>query len=376
VTAHPASPEGTSRTAASAVDIDLEMLENEARRHVGEMAYAYYAGGAEQERLLGNNVSAWEHWHLHPRVLVDVSEIDTATTVLGSPVKTPVMIAPTALHGLADRDGEVATAIAAGAAGAALVLSSLANRSLEDVAAAVPGAVRWMQIYVLRDRGATSELVARAAAAGYKALVLTVDAPVPGLRLRELRGGVHLPQDLRLPNLGSAGTARAREGGFMSVVGSEFDRTLTFSDIEWLAGLAGLPVVVKGVQRADDARRCADAGAAGVVVSNHGGRQLDDALATADVIGPAVEAVDGHIEIYVDGGIRRGADVVKALALGARGVLIGRPVIWALATGGADGVADLLRWFEIELRRVMALVGAPRIDDLERSLVGREAPGR
>lgn len=340
------------------------------------MAYGYFAGGAEGERLLSANVTAWERWHLHPRVLVDVSEVDTTTSVLGSRVRNPVIVAPTALHGLAHPDGEVATAVGAGQAGTALVLSSLANRSLEDVAAASPDAVRWMQIYVQRDRGATAELVARAAAAGYRALVLTVDAPVPGLRLRELRGRAHLPDALSLPNLVGAGTASAHRGGFMALVASEFDRTLTFADIEWLAGLAGLPVVVKGVQRADDAARCAATGAAAVVISNHGGRQLDDAPATADVIAPAVEAVDGRIEVYVDGGIRRSADIAKALALGARGVLIGRPVLWALSTGGSDGVAGLLRWFEAELRRVMALLGAPGVRDLQPSLVGREAPGR
>ena len=321
--------------------VDLALMEEEARQAVGEMAYAYYAGGAEHERLLGDNVAAWARWQLHPRVLADVERVSTATTVLGTPVGLPVLLAPTAIQGLAHPEGEVASARGAAAAGAAMVLSSLATRSLEDVAAAAPGAPRWMQVYVLRDRRHTEALVDRAAAAGYRALVLTADAPVPGLRLRELRGGVHLPDDLALPNLAAA-TERAHEGGFMAVVAGEFDPGITVDDIGWLAGRSGLPVVVKGVLRADDADRCVDAGAAGVVVSNHGARQLDDAPATADVLAEVVDAVGGRAEVYVDGGIRRAADVAKALALGARAVLVGRPALWALATGGGEGVAALL----------------------------------
>lgn len=354
--------------------VDLALLEEEARRLIGEMPYAYYAGGAEGERLLGDNVAAWSRWQLHPRVLVDVSSVSTATTVLGAPVSSPVLVAPTAIHGLAHPDAEVATARGAARAGSCLVLSSLSTRSLEEVAAAADGSPQWMQVYVLRDRGQTGEMVARAAAAGFRALVLTVDAPVSGLRLREVRGGVHLPADLVLPNLARASTERAREGGFMAVVTGEFDPALTYDDIGWLAAAGGLPVVVKGVQRADDAARCIEAGAAAVVVSNHGARQLDDAPATADILAEVVDAVDGRAEVYVDGGIRRAADAAKALAIGARGVMVGRPVLWSLATGGADGVAALLGWFEAELRRVMALCGAPTVAGLDRCVVRRAGP--
>jgi isopentenyl diphosphate isomerase/L-lactate dehydrogenase-like FMN-dependent dehydrogenase len=253
------------------------------------------------------------------------------------------------------------------------VLSSLATCTLEEVAAAAPGAPRWMQVYVLRDRARTVDLVQRAAAHGYRALVLTADTPVSGLRLREERGGVRLPPHLALPNLAGDSAQLARQGGFIAVVTREFEPSLTPEDIGWLAGLADLPVVVKGIQRADDAVRCVDAGAAGVVVSNHGGRQLADAPATADILGEVADAVAGRAEVYVDGGIRRAPDVVKALALGARAVLIGRPSLWALAAGGADGVATLLRWYESELRRAMALCGASAVDQLDRSLV-RPAP--
>jgi 4-hydroxymandelate oxidase len=355
-------------------DLSLDDLEQEARHIIGEMAYAYYAGGADDERLLDGNVSAWARWQLHPRVLAGLDGVSTATTLLGSSVGTPVGIAPTAIQGLAHPEGEVATARGATAAGALLILSSLATCPLEDVAAAAPDAVRWMQIYVLRDRGRTRALVERTVAHGYRALVLTVDAPVSGLRLREWRTGVRLPDDLALPNLAGDSTSSAREGGFMAVVTREFEPALTPDDIGWLAGLSSLPVVVKGVQRADDAVRCMDAGAAGVVVSNHGARQLADAPATADILEEIVEAVDGRAEVYVDGGLRRSPDVAKALALGARAAFVGRPSLWALATGGADGVARMLGWFETELRRTMALCGAATVDELDRSLV-RRTPG-
>ena len=384
VPAHPASTgapghnpvTGEAHTAGGtplAIDLSLEDLEREARHVIGEMAYAYYSGGADDERLLSGNIDAWARWQLHPRVLAGVAAVDPSTTLLGTAVSSPVVIAPTAIQGLAHADGEVATACGAADVGALMVLSSLATRSLEDVAAAAPGAPRWMQVYILRERARTVDLVQRAVAHGYRALVLTVDAPVSGLRLRELRGGVHLPHDLSLPNLAGDSTESAHEGGFMAVVTREFEPALTPDDIGWLAGLSDLPVVAKGVQRADDAVRCVEAGAAAVVVSNHGARQLADAPATADIVGDIVDAVAGRAEVYVDGGLRRAPDVVKALALGARAVLVGRPSLWALAAGGADGVASLLRWYESELRRAMALCGAATVDQLDRSLV-RRAP--
>lgn len=349
--------------------LDLDLLEEEARQRIGEMPYSYFAGGAEHERALRDATDAWTRHRLHPKVLVDVSRVDPSTTVLGCPVALPVLAAPTAIQALAHPEGEVATARGTTAAGTINVLSSLATSSLEDVAAATPDAARFMQVYVLRDRGRTKELVERAAAAGYRALVLTVDAPVSGLRLREIRGGVHLPPDLELPNLRGDSTARAHEGGFMAVVTGEFDPALTYDDVTWLAGLSDLPVVVKGVLRPDDAARCVEAGAKAVVVSNHGARQLDDAPATADVLARVADQVADTAEVWVDGGIRRGADVAKALALGARAVLVGRPVLWSLATGGDRGVQQLFDWFRQELERVMALCGAPTVADLDRSLI-------
>lgn len=385
VHAHPAStgdpehnPEapgpGLPGAAPLVTDLSLDDLEVDARRAVGDMAYAYYSGGADDERLLQGNIDAWGHWQLHPRMLAGIDGVSSATTMLGSVVSSPVAIAPTAIQGLAHRGGEAATARGAAAAGALMILSSLATCPLEEVAAAAPDAPRWMQVYVLRERTRTVELVHRAAAHGYRALVLTVDAPVSGLRLREWRMGVHLPDDLALPNLAGDSADSARAGGFMAVVTHEFEPALTPDDIGWLAELSALPVVAKGVLRADDAVRCVEAGAAAVVVSNHGARQLADAPATADILAEVVDAVAGRAEVYVDGGLRRAPDVAKALALGARAVLVGRPSLWALATGGAEGVTALLHWYEKELCRTMALCGAATVQELDRSLV-RRTPG-
>jgi 4-hydroxymandelate oxidase len=376
VPAHPASPHaaGHNGEVPLVTDLSLDELEHDARCAIGEMAYAYYAGGSDDERLLGGNVEAWAHWQLHPHVLAGLTDVSCTTTMLGAPVSMPVAVAPTAIQGLAHPDGEVATARGTAEAGALMILSSLATCRLEEVAASAPDAVRWMQIYILKDRARTADLVSRVADHGYRALVLTVDAPVSGLRLREWRTEMRLPDDLALPNLTGGSTERARDGGFMAVVTSEFDPSLAPDDIGWLAGLSALPVVVKGVQRADDAVRCVEAGAAAIVVSNHGARQLTDAPATADILPEIAAAVDGRVEVYVDGGIRRAPDVVKALALGARGVLIGRPTLWALATGGAPGVAALLHWFEVELKRAMALCGAGTVPVIDDSLV-RRTPG-
>jgi isopentenyl diphosphate isomerase/L-lactate dehydrogenase-like FMN-dependent dehydrogenase len=373
---HPASTQAAEHNpeAPLVTDLSLDDLERDARHAIGEMAYAYYAGGADDERLLRGNVDAWAHWQLHPRVMAGLAGVSCSTSVLGQPVSMPVAVAPTAIQGLAHPDAEVATARGAAEAGALMILSSLATSPLEEVAAAVPDAVRWMQIYILKDRARTTDLVARAVAHDFGALVLTVDAPVSGLRLREWRTGVRLPDDLALPNLSGGSVDAARDGGFMAVVTREFEPALTADDIGWLAGLSSLPVVVKGVQRADDAVRCVDAGAAAVVVSNHGARQLSDAPPTADILPEIAAAVDGRAEIYVDGGIRRAPDVVKALALGARAVLIGRPSLWALATGGSSGVSALLRWYATELERAMALCGAGSVQAIDDGLV-RRTPG-
>jgi 4-hydroxymandelate oxidase len=248
--------------------------------------------------------------------------------------------------------------------------------SVEEVALAAPEAVRWFQVYVVRDRGWTADLVARAAEAGYRALVLTVDVPLLGNRLRDLRNDFRLPTGLKPANAPPAGAARQRELDVdVLAQAGQFDPALTPETIGWLAERSGLPVVVKGVLRGDDALACLDAGAAGVVVSNHGGRQLDTVVATADALAEVAAAVGGRAEVYVDGGVRRGTDVVKALALGARAVLVGRPVLWGLAVGGAAGVERVLSGLAGELRLAMALCGATGVGELSRDLVAGPGPG-
>lgn len=350
--------------------MDLDELEREARAVLDPAAYDYYVGGADDELTLADNVAAWRRLRLRPRVLRDVRVVDTSTTVLGADVAFPVLVAPTAYHRLAHDEGEVATARGAAAAGTLMCVSTLATVAVDDVAAAVPDAPRWFQLYVRTDRGWTAELAQRAAASGYRALVLTVDAVVIGHRRRDERNRFTLPAGTEMANVG-APPPSVDGSGLVAYASDEFDRGLVPDDIGWLAEVSGLPVLVKGIHRGDDAARAVDAGAAGVVVSNHGGRQLDTAVASADALPEVAEAVGDRAEVYVDGGIRRGTDVVKAVALGARAVLVGRPVVWGLATGGAAGVRSVLEQLRDELVRAMTLCGAASLDDLTSDLVAR-----
>ena len=356
--------------------LDTAALEAAARERLEAGVYDYIAGGADAEHTVADNLAAWSRLRLRPHVLRDVTEVSTATTLLGSQVPAPLLVAPMAYHRMCHPDGEAASAAGAAAAGACYVLSTQATMSVEEVALAAPDAVRWFQVYVVRDRGWTAELVARAAAAGYRALVLTVDVPLLGNRLRDLRNDFRLPTGLKPANAPPAGAARQRELEVdVLAQAGQFDPGLTPEVIGWLAERSGLPVVVKGVLRGDDAVACLEAGAAGVVVSNHGGRQLDTVVATADALAEVAAAVGDRAEVYVDGGVRRGTDVVKALALGARAVLVGRPVLWGLAVGGAAGVERVLSGLAGELRLAMALCGATGVGELSPDLVAGAGPG-
>lgn len=290
----------------------------------------------------------------------------------------PILAAPTAFHRLACPEGELATSRGVGAAGSAMVLSSLATCRLEDVAAAATGPL-WFQLYINKDRGFTRELVARAVAAGYRAIVVTADTPCWGVRENDLRNGFHLPEGVEPVNLMPSGTpgeeSRTHRGsGMAEILSWMLDLSLTWRDLEWLAAEAGVPVLVKGVCRPEDAREALHHGAAGVIVSNHGGRQLDGAPATISVLPGIVEAVAGAAPVLVDGGIRRGTDVLKALALGARAVLVGRPVLWGLATGGAGGVAQALTMLHRELDLAMALTGCASLSEITPDLVKPAGP--
>jgi 4-hydroxymandelate oxidase len=334
----------------------------------------HYQGGAADEITLRDNRAAWERWRIHYRTLRDVSVRDPSTELLGGRLDFPLVIAPTAFQAMADDAGECATARAAAAHGVPMVLSTLSNRPMEEVATHATRGL-WFQLYVYRDRGLTRELVARARAAGCRALVLTVDAPLGGPRERDLRNDFSYPPELPFSNVLPAGSAAAQpglgQGGFVGYVGRMFDPSIGPADLEWIAAEAGIPVLVKGVVRADDAAAMVRHGARGVVVSNHGGRQLDAAPATADVLESIVQSVAADVPVLVDGGVRRGTDVLKALALGARAVLIGRPVLWGLAVGGEAGVRRVLELLRHEFDVAMALAGCARLADVDRSLVAR-----
>lgn len=361
---------GKARKTARLLTIDD--WEKAARRKLSRAAYDYYRSGADDERTLRRNERAYRRWVIWYRVLRDVAQRSLATTVLGQEVASPILVAPTAYHRMAHADGELATARAAAARGTILVASTLATTSLEAVAEAT-AAPKWFQLYVHKDRGFTRDLVQRAETAGYDAIVLTVDTPLLGRRRRDERGGFCLPEGMRMENLVAALADAPDDGSMLAAyVADRHDASLTFDDLAWVRAQSHLPVVLKGVVRADDAGRAVDAGVAGIIVSNHGGRQLDGAPATLDALPGVVAAVAGRAEVMLDGGIRRGTDVLKALALGARAVLVGRPVLWGLAVGGEEGVVAVLSLLEEELSRAMALAGCARIGDIDRSLVARE----
>jgi 4-hydroxymandelate oxidase len=343
-------------------------LEAAARQVLPEAVYHWYAAGAGDEATLADNLAAWSRLRLRPRVLRDVASVSTATTVLGTEVATPILVAPTAYHRLAHPDGEAATAAGAAAAGCGMVVSTRASTPLETIAAAAPGGLRWFQVYMLRDRGWTAELVARAAAAGYRALVLTGDTPYLGRKRRSTAHPLVMPPGAGMANI-AATVPHAHRAHPEAWSGAEQDPATDLDAIAWLGERSGLPVLVKGVVRGDDAVVCLEAGAAGVVVSNHGGRQLDGVVASAEVVAEVVGAVGGRGEVLVDGGVRRGTDVVKALALGARGVLVGRPVLWGLAVGGVAGVRGVLEGLGVELGLAMGLCGAAGVADLTPDLV-------
>ncbi|MBI4261049.1 MAG: alpha-hydroxy-acid oxidizing protein [Actinobacteria bacterium] len=332
--------------------------------------FEYYSGGAGDEWTLRENRAAFERWVLRPRVLVDVADRDPATTVLGSPVSFPVLVAPTAFQRMAHPDGELATARAAASAGTVMVLSTIASASMEDVAAEAPEGRRWFQLYIHRDRGLTADLVARAEAAGFGVLVLTVDTPLLGLRDRDTRNRFSLPPGIELANLARS-LPEVEGSALFAYMAERHDPSVTWDDLEWVRTLSGLPLVLKGVVRADDAGRAVDAGVDGLVVSNHGGRQLDGTVAAIDALPEVVEAVAGRVEVLLDGGVRRGSDVLRALALGARAVLVGRPVLWGLAVAGEAGVRHVLDLLRAELDVAMAIAGCRAVGEVDGDLVAR-----
>lgn len=344
--------------------LNLRDFEPLARERMDPGAFSYYAGGAGDEHTLRDNEAAFARRRFRPRMLVDVSRIDTSVTLLGERVAMPVGVAPTAQHRLAHPDGEAATARAAAAAGVMFCASTSSSLSLEEIAAAA-GPLRWFQFYTQDNAGPRSEaLLLRAAAAGYRAIVLTVDLAVSGRRERELREGFDIGS-LRFGNFPAS--ERADEPADNGLRPQDAPSAFTWDDLAWMRARTSLPLILKGILTAEDARLAIEHGAAAVWVSNHGARQLDRSPASIDVLEEIVAAVDGRAEVYVDGGVRRGIDVATALALGARAVFLGRPVLWALAADGEAGVSRALSMLDEELRNAMALLGAPSVTDIKRA---------
>jgi isopentenyl diphosphate isomerase/L-lactate dehydrogenase-like FMN-dependent dehydrogenase len=347
---------------------DFERLAEE-RLDAG--AFGYYAGGSGDELALSGNVEAWRRLRLRPRVLVDVSAVTTATSVLGTEVSMPLLVAPTAIQRLAHPDGEPGMARAAAAAGTVMCLSTLATTTPAEVAAAAPGAPRWFQLYVFRDRGVTRAFVDQAVESRFGAIVLTVDAPRLGRRERDFRTGFRVPEEIVVPSMAAlGGWAGATPLELLGAI----DPSLAWDDLEELRALSPLPLVLKGIQTAEDAALAVEHGVDAIVVSNHGGRQLDAVAPTAELLPEVVDAVAGRLEVYVDGGIRRGSDVVKALALGARAALAGRAPLWGLACDGEAGARRVLELLRDEIELALALCGCTSPADVTGAHASRLAP--
>jgi isopentenyl diphosphate isomerase/L-lactate dehydrogenase-like FMN-dependent dehydrogenase len=344
---------------------DYEALAAQRMAHI-PWAWDYYQGGSEYEVSLRANRTAFEQLRLLPRVLVNVSTCDLRTSVLGIPISMPILVAPTAGHGLAHSDAECATARAVQQAGTLMIASAQSTRSLEEIAQAGQ-CPRWFQLYIDSYRQA-EHLVRRAEAAGYQGLVLTVDTPQRGNRERDIRHNIGSLLEAHYPSVGSGNASPPGEES-SNEEEPPIINALTWEILPWLRSITSLPILLKGILTAEDARLALEYGAAGILVSNHGGRQLDSVVAGIEALPEVVEAVAGRCEVYVDGGVRRGTDVLKALALGARAVLIGRPILWGLAVNGEHGVHHVLQLLRAELELAMALAGCPTLGSITRSLV-------
>ncbi|XP_071832600.1 2-Hydroxyacid oxidase 1-like [Apostichopus japonicus] len=354
----------------------LDDFESYAKRHLPKYAFDYYSSGANLEQTVKDNVAAYRRLRLYPELLRDVSKRDLSTTILGQKVDIPIAIAPTAMQSMAHPYGEVATAKAAASLKTGMVLSSWSTCSIEEVAEAAPDGLRWFQLYVYKDRDLTESLVRRAEKAGYKALFLTVDTPQLGRRYADVKNNFSLPPPLKLANFEHASqtdVVGSSDSGLAEYVASQVDQTLSWNDVTWLKGITSLPIVLKGILTEEDTREAVAHGVAGIVVSNHGGRQLDGVLATIDALPEVVKAAAGSgVEVYLDGGIRLGTDVLKAIALGARAVFIGRPVLWGLTYKGEEGVKEVLEMFKNEFNLALALSGCTSPENVPRELVRRQ----
>ena len=343
--------------------LNLSDFEPMARERMAGPAFDYVAGGAWDEISLRESVEAWTHHRFVPRVLRDLRRVDLSWSFLGREAALPIAVAPTAVQGLAHANGEAEMLAGAAAAGIPYCLSTTSSMPLEQVAGAAPDAERWFQLYLVGGLGPSRELVQRAEAAGYRALVVTVDLPVLGRRERDVRSGFVLPD---LPHIDPINNEREQRYAGLT---DQWRNGLTWSTLEEIRDWTSMPLVVKGILAPDDARRAADLGAKAVIVSTHGARQLDRVISSAAALPGVVEAVDGACDVWVDGGIRRGLDVLVALALGAKGVLIGRPFYYALATAGRAGVEHAAVLLREELALALPLLGCSSLSEIDRSLL-------
>jgi isopentenyl diphosphate isomerase/L-lactate dehydrogenase-like FMN-dependent dehydrogenase len=345
--------------------INLFEFEAAAKERLPREEYDYIAGGATDEISVERNRRAYESWAFRPRVLCDVSALDLSTTVLGTQVRLPVLIAPCGGHKRAHPEAEAASYRAAAACGTILAVSANASSSFEELSKAASGPL-WMQLYPFRNRELTQEWLKRASDAGYKAVCVTLDSQWPPKRERNIRNNYRRSRGINYPKPNAETASAPRPGGR---AGEGADPAATWKDLEWIKSATELPVVAKGIMTGEDVELCAEAGADAVIVSNHGGRHLDNTLATIEVLSEAVDAAKGRMEIFLDGGIRRGADVVKALALGAKAVFIGRPLFWGLAVGGEQGVVQVLEILRKEIEITMAKCGRPTIAAIDAAAI-------
>lgn len=365
--------EKAPQAAAHESCINLDDYERLARTHLESTAYDYFAGASWDGVTLRANRTSYNDIALRPRMLVDVTVRDKTVELFGCNLSMPVVVAPMAFQGMAHPDGELATARAATSSGTVMCASTLSNFSIEEIAAEAKAGI-WFQLYVYKDRELSRHLVERAKAAGCSALVLTVDTPLLGRREQDVRNRFRLPTNLRIDNLAGSNILERlpkmpADSGLAAYMAALYDPSLTWTDVDWFRSLTDLPIIIKGILRADDATRAIEHGAAGIVVSNHGGRQLDTAIATIKALPEIVDAVGGKCKILVDGGIRRGTDVLKAVALGADAVMLGRPVLWGLAAAGETGAAHVLELLQSEFDLAMALSGCPNLQSITSDLV-------
>ncbi|KAA8499476.1 Peroxisomal (S)-2-hydroxy-acid oxidase GLO3 [Porphyridium purpureum] len=365
----------------SAVPVNVYEYHALAKAKLPAMVYGYYASGADDMQTLKDNEEGFKRLRFRPRVLIDVTKQDLTAVIMGTATSFPMVLAPTAMQRMAHPEGELATARAAAAQGVIMGLSSWSTTALEDVEAEAPGSPKWFQLYVYKDRAITLELVRRAERQGFLAIALTVDTPRLGRREADIRNSFSLPPHLTMANFAAIDPSReqgkmtgpgAKGSGLASYVASLIDQSLSWKDIQWLKENSKMPILAKGIETAEDAVLAMEAGCAGIIVSNHGARQLDGVVSTIDALEEVVQAVRGRIPVFVDSGVRRGTDIVKALALGASGACIGRPYVWGLAVAGQQGVEHVIQMLRNEFALAMALCGCVKVSDIKRDMVIRD----